>query len=322
MKRALAYLDSADVRFAVAERLLEIEDTAELDLRLGLSGLNPRASFVARKVKKKKEKGVEEFIKRIQSSDEANFLDHQGIFTLRDILPFFAPSPSLSPPNPSSSSSSSPSSSSPSSSSPLRSPSSSNRRRLNVASAQAVDEVSLSPDGPFILKMYALVASQAEPEEAIVDVLDKALMLLGARQSAFPPKLVQSSPKKQEFVRILRNAASENTVLDVVSAIGKARDSSRPYTAGPIKSMRTLFNTDQFVLAAAKGDHDKLQEMLGAGQPVDDFSSTFHYGALHAAADFGMPECVEVLIEGGATVNIRNKMTGKTPLHYAAESRR
>jgi hypothetical protein len=31
---------------------------------------------------------------------------------------------------------------------------------------------------------------------------------------------------------------------------------------------------------------------------------------------------VAVLLASGATVNIRNKMTGKTPLHYAAESRR
>lgn len=76
------------------------------------------------------------------------------------------------------------------------------------------------------------------------------------------------------------------------------------------------------MLAAAKGDKRTLLQLLEQGQDVDDFSSTFRYSALHAASDFGNSRCVEILLDHGATVNVRNKITGKTPLHYAAESRR
>jgi hypothetical protein len=174
-------------------------------------------------------------------------------------------------------------------------------------------------DNHFVLKLYSLVEAQSEPEEAIVDLLDKTILLLGTKTCAFPPSLTQS---KEEIPTILHNKASEDTTSDVVALFGKARDASRPYTAGPVKSIRDLYNTDQFVLAAAKGDHRKVAQMLKDGQPIDDESSTFRYTALHAASDFGKSTCVNVLLKGGATVNMRNKMSGKTPLHYAAESRR
>ena len=165
------------------------------------------------------------------------------------------------------------------------------------------------------------MAQQSEPEEAIVDVLDKVSMLLKVKKCAFPKDIIES-PKKGNFIGILKNNASSNLEADVVDLFDKARDGTRPYTTGGPKPMNELFNTDRFVLAAAKGDRRTLQTMIREGQDVNDFSSTFRYSALHAAADFGHSKCVHLLLNNDATVNVRNKLTGKTPLHYAAESRR
>ncbi|GMI16544.1 hypothetical protein TrLO_g10801 [Triparma laevis f. longispina] len=174
----------------------------------------------------------------------------------------------------------------------------------------------------FITKMYRLVSQQNEPEEAIVDVLDKVAMLLKVKWCAFPKDVIDS-PKKDNFIKIVRNeVGGTNLEKDVNALFGKARDENRPYTTGGVKPMAVLYNTDRFVLAAAKGDRMLLMSMIEEGQDVNDFSSTFRYTALHAASDFGHTRCVSLLLENEAIVNIRNKITGKTPLHYAAESRR
>ena len=79
---------------------------------------------------------------------------------------------------------------------------------------------------PFVTKLYRLVAQQSEPEEAIVDVLDKVSMLLKVKKCAFP-KDVLDSPKKENFIGILKNTASIDLEADVVDLFGKARDETR-----------------------------------------------------------------------------------------------
>ena len=108
------------------------------------------------------------------------------------------------------------------------------------------------------------------------------------------------------------------------SLFGKARDITRPYTVGPEITIKRQFYTDQFVLAAAKGDTKKVLYYLDSQlkQDVNGLSSTMKYSALHAASHFGWSDLVSMLVAHGAIVNSRNKLSGKTPLHYAAESRR
>ena len=146
-------------------------------------------------------------------------------------------------------------------------------------------------------------------------------MLLNVKKCAFPID-VQDIPRKDIFTDIIKEDVTSNLQENIIDLFGKAKDDTRPYTAGRTKPMKELYYTDKFVLAAAKGDRRTVLAMLQDGQDVDDFSSTFRYSALHAASDFGHSDCVEILLNHGAIVNVRNRITGKTPLHYAAESRR
>ena len=92
---------------------------------------------------------------------------------------------------------------------------------------------------PFITKLYRLVSKQSEPEEAIVDVLDKVSMLLKIKKCAFPDE-IQDAPRKDIFTYIVKEQASDDTRKDIIDLFGKARDDTRPYTAGRTKNMKEV----------------------------------------------------------------------------------
>ena len=75
---------------------------------------------------------------------------------------------------------------------------------------------------------------------------------------------------------------------------------------------------DQFA-AAALGHSKILRELLsGENKPLDMHSSD-GWTALHLASFFGQFDCVEVLLDLGASVKMRSANTmGNTPLHAAA----
>ena len=77
-------------------------------------------------------------------------------------------------------------------------------------------------------------------------------------------------------------------------------------------------NTDSLFFAAGSGDLAEVKRLV-VGCGVDPNVREDNYGAtpLHVAAEYGYSEIVEVLLEHGATPNIRDK-DGRTPLHYAA----
>ncbi|GMI14470.1 hypothetical protein TrVE_jg9742 [Triparma verrucosa] len=350
VQKVLKHLDSAHVRFSVAERLLllrEAEDDVEKRYQLYLTvnaedDLETKADDAAlptnqltftdeekrifrrgvktpdgRRTVDPNNKAVEHFVKNLEKmiDEEAEKKDQEGNrFEFDGETGELIVNANLQPSRPTTASDDHVGIFNPS-----------DVRQLFVVESDADDNHSQREGEKyrqFITKMYRLVSQQSEPEEAIVDVLDKVAMLLKVKRCAFP-KDVTGSPKKDNFIKIVRNEIGGTDLeKDVVELFGKARDENRPYTTGGMKPMAKLYNTDRFVLAAAKGDMKSLRSMIEEGQDVNDFSSTLRYTALHAASDFGHSRCVSLLLANKAIVNIRNKITGKTPLHYAAESRR
>ena len=75
---------------------------------------------------------------------------------------------------------------------------------------------------------------------------------------------------------------------------------------------------DQFA-AAALGQATVLRELLsGENKPIDQHSSD-GWTSLHLASFFGQVDCVQVMLELGASVKMRSANTmGNTPLHAAA----
>ena len=69
--------------------------------------------------------------------------------------------------------------------------------------------------------------------------------------------------------------------------------------------------------AAARGDVDRLRELLGGGAPTEvDKGDDYGHTALHGAAVAGHAAAVAVLLAAGAQVD--NAVCGATPLHRAA----
>lgn len=77
-------------------------------------------------------------------------------------------------------------------------------------------------------------------------------------------------------------------------------------------------DTDDFPLhgAAAKGDIEKVNELIAEGYDVDTRNSV-NETPLHCAATGGQKDVVELLIAKGANVNAKNKARGWTPLYGA-----
>jgi len=77
-------------------------------------------------------------------------------------------------------------------------------------------------------------------------------------------------------------------------------------------------DADSLFYAVAAGDLAEVKRLV-VDCGVDPNVREDDYGAtpLHAAAEYGYSEIVEVLLEHGAAPNIREKY-GDTPLHYAA----
>lgn len=74
---------------------------------------------------------------------------------------------------------------------------------------------------------------------------------------------------------------------------------------------------DQFVMAAAMGDVETFQQFLNINQELTSLHSQLHYTALHAAAEFGKVEIINMLRGTGLSLDIRDPVRGQTALHFA-----
>lgn len=74
---------------------------------------------------------------------------------------------------------------------------------------------------------------------------------------------------------------------------------------------------DQFVMAAAMGDTELFQQFLQNKQELTSLHSHLHYTALHAAAEFGKVEIINMLLGTGLSLDIKDPVRGQTALHFA-----
>ncbi|CAL8096873.1 unnamed protein product [Calicophoron daubneyi] len=72
-------------------------------------------------------------------------------------------------------------------------------------------------------------------------------------------------------------------------------------------------------LAAANGDKEKLERLLRKQRVIDYVEELTGMMATHAAAAWGNPNCLEVLLANGANMN-QPDATLCTPLHHAARN--
>jgi hypothetical protein len=81
---------------------------------------------------------------------------------------------------------------------------------------------------------------------------------------------------------------------------------------------------NQFVMTAAEGNCKKFLAFLESEIKINLLAlhSELQYTALHAAADFGRVEIVELLIDTGLSLDIKDPLRGQTALHFAAYSGR
>ncbi|KAA0191306.1 putative ank repeat-containing, partial [Fasciolopsis buskii] len=72
-------------------------------------------------------------------------------------------------------------------------------------------------------------------------------------------------------------------------------------------------------LAAAGGNKEELKGCLKEEKDIDYVDSLTGMMPVHAAASWGNPECLEILVENGADINQRDAMLC-TPVHHAARN--
>lgn len=81
-------------------------------------------------------------------------------------------------------------------------------------------------------------------------------------------------------------------------------------------------DNNRFVMSAAEGNVKLFRSLLDNGTELTSLHSDLRYTALHAAADFGQLEILNIIIRTGFSVNVRDPVRGQTALHYAAYSGR
>ena len=69
--------------------------------------------------------------------------------------------------------------------------------------------------------------------------------------------------------------------------------------------------------ACLAGKEESVLELLGRGADVNWYHSVLYHSATHAAAATGHAECIRILIQRGANVNVLDS-DGLTPMHDAA----
>jgi len=82
-------------------------------------------------------------------------------------------------------------------------------------------------------------------------------------------------------------------------------------------------DSDAIVKAAKAGDHAALSQAIDAGRVSLDAAAGFDGNApLHWAVEKGHLECVRLLCERGAKIDVKDKWQGWTPLMIAASKDR
>lgn len=85
-------------------------------------------------------------------------------------------------------------------------------------------------------------------------------------------------------------------------------------------SVRKTYSVPAIKWATYCRDYNLIQRLVAHGADVNEAEGSRHRTALHAAADCGYYNIVELLLQSGANVDARD-VSGATPLHGAANMR-
>ena len=114
-------------------------------------------------------------------------------------------------------------------------------------------------------------------------------------------------------------AGGEESLRPTSSAISGQNGVVSTSTNGSPRLQRGGPHDEDLVQASARGDLDKVQELIRKGAAADAIVGERDTTPLYCAAKYGHLNVVEYLIGGGADVSARRRHSGTTPLHAAAE---
>ena len=182
------------------------------------------------------------------------------------------------------------------------------RRRVSSAICQMLTKSCSLPSARKIASILYNRANQSQHQHSpalnIPNVTTEDL-LIGIASAA------GKGLNSQEIFEIMKAAASKQS--DPVKALtGIAEDlhklmNLRPtlwvkQELGILDTETLMIKNNQFVMAAARNDVDKIEHCLSMGQELTALHSEMKYTALHAAADFGSKDTLRTILKTGKTV--------------------
>ncbi len=151
-----------------------------------------------------------------------------------------------------------------------------------------------------------------------------ALVALGCSRK---PRLVEYATQGRDSVEQLLAAGDDpnsvdeanTTALHVAAMNGDSEVAHVLLAHGAKVDLRTTAEETALFLAARRGSPDTVLELLKAGADANAINGELGYTPVHAAAYWGTPETIHVLMSGGARRDDRTG-AGETALHLAARA--
>lgn len=183
-----------------------------------------------------------------------------------------------------------------------------NRRRVSSAICQMLTKSCSLPNARKIVSILHNRANQSQrlhaPALNIPNVTTEDL-LIGIASAA------GKGLNSHEIFEIMKAAASKQS--DPVKALVGISDdlyklmNLRPtlwvkQDLGILDTETLMIKNNQFVMAAARNDLDKVERFLALGQDLTVLHSEMKYTALHAAADFGSGDTLRAILKTGVVL--------------------
>lgn len=176
------------------------------------------------------------------------------------------------------------------------------RKRFAAAVISSIIKFYPLPKAKRFIRSIVKHTDKYYPEKPMVHIekkgLEDIMLILNGRK----PKT------KEEVFEYIKIAASEQSnpsqsVIDIVNELNILVN-TRPSTwvmdnMNVLITESILIRNDQFIMSAASGDIDLFCGFLSIGQEMIALHSELCYTALHAAADFGRYEIIDIIIKRG-----------------------
>lgn len=199
-----------------------------------------------------------------------------------------------------------------------------NRRRMTGAVTACLTRMHSLPNG---IRVARAIYNHCHGDKVIhlINLPDVSVedLMVGLRSS--------TGLRQAELLEFLKVAASQQSnppktlkdmTKEIYDTMGMRPTRWIKEDMNVIETVDVSSSNDRFIMAAAHGKMKEVEKCLAIGQELAAIHSELKYTALHAAADFGHREIVDLLIKTGMSVNIRDGRNGQTPLHFSGQSNR